>query len=198
MTRNEADAAELPVALVTQVQETITAIRRTEKTIGERQADVLTTQAGMTEQRSRLRALREEIAREVELRQLDLLRLDSPSLWTAFGDSQNADLGEQVLAAAQVIELLTEVARAHAEVLKDPEPAAIFTGWGDSSLDFEIRAWTTGDFVAIASDLRVGIDQTLAEHGIQIPCPQRDLHLRNADAEALAKLAGSEVSPGTE
>lgn len=101
LTRDEADAAELPAALVTQVQETIMAIGRTEKSIGERRADVLTIQAGMTEQRSRVRAFREEIGREAELRQLDLLHLDSPPLWKAFGDSQNEDLGEQVLAAVR-------------------------------------------------------------------------------------------------
>ncbi len=91
---------------------------------------------------------------------------------------------------AQVIELLTEVARAHNEVLEDPEPMTIFTGFGDSALDFELRAWTRGDFVAIASDLRVGMDQTLAEHDIEIPFPQRDLHLRSVGRRAAARLTG--------
>lgn len=90
----------------------------------------------------------------------------------------------------RVIELLTAVARAHGEVLDDPEPVTIFTGFGASSLDFELRAWTTGDFVAIASDLRVGIDRTLSEHGIEIPFPQRDLHLRTVDTQAAERLAG--------
>jgi potassium efflux system protein len=91
--------------------------------------------------------------------------------------------------AERVIELLTEVARGHSEVLDEPEPAAIFTGFGDSSLDFELRAWTVGDFVRIESDLRVGIDRTLAEHGIEIPFPQRDLHLRSVDRGAADRLA---------
>ena len=89
----------------------------------------------------------------------------------------------------RVIELLTAVARAHGEVLEDPEPVTIFTGFGASSLDFELRAWTTGDFVAIASDLRVGIDRTLSEHGIEIPVPQRDLHLRTVDTQVAERLA---------
>jgi potassium efflux system protein len=91
---------------------------------------------------------------------------------------------------AEVIELLTEVARDHDEVLEDPEPMTIFTGFGDSALDFELRAWTRGDFVGIASDLRVGMDQILAAHGIKIPFPQRDLHLRTVGGEAAARLTG--------
>ncbi len=91
---------------------------------------------------------------------------------------------------AEVIELLTEVARDHDEVLEDPEPMTIFTGFGDSALDFELRAWTQGDFVGIASDLRVGMDQILAAHGIEIPFPQRDLHLRSIGRGAAARLTG--------
>ncbi len=92
--------------------------------------------------------------------------------------------------AERVIELLTEVARSHVEVLDDPEPVAIFTGFGDSSLNFELRSWTVGDFVIIASDLRVGIDRILAEHGIEIPFPQRDLHLRSVAEGVAERLAG--------
>ncbi len=94
--------------------------------------------------------------------------------------------------AAQVIEMLTGVAVAHPEVLEDPAPVAIFTGFGDSSLNFELRAWTTGNFVSVASDLRVGIDTTLAEHGIEIPFPQRDLHLRSVDTQAAERLTGNQ------
>ena len=100
--------------------------------------------------------------------------------------------------AERVIELLTKVATAHGEVLDDPAPAAIFTGFGDSSLDFELRAWTVGDFVMVASDLRVGIDRTLAEHGIEIPFPQRDLHLRSVDEGLAERLAAGSLKSATE
>ena len=66
------------------------------------------------------------------------------------------------------------------------------SGFGASSLDFELRAWTRGDFVAVASDLRVGINRTLAEAGIEIPFPQQDLHLRTVDDEARETLAHNE------
>jgi len=92
----------------------------------------------------------------------------------------------------QVIELFVRLAKDHPDVLDDPEPKTIFTGFGASSLDFELRAWTRGDFVAVASDLRVGINRTLAEAGIEIPFPQQDLHLRTVDDEARETLAHSE------
>jgi len=112
--------------------------------------------------------------------------------WTLSDDRRRMEIPVGVAYGSpteKVIELLTEVARAHDEVLEDPEPKAIFTGFGDSALDFELRAWTRGDFVATASDLRVGIDQTLAEHGIEIPFPQRDLHLRSVGKGAAERLA---------
>jgi small-conductance mechanosensitive channel len=91
----------------------------------------------------------------------------------------------------QVIELMLGIARGHPEVLDEPEPAAIFTGFGDSSLNFELRAWTAGDFVAVASDLRIAINRALADAGIAIPFPQRDLHLRSVDHQVAESLAGN-------
>jgi small-conductance mechanosensitive channel len=91
-----------------------------------------------------------------------------------------------------VLELLLGVARAHPGVLEDPEPVAVFVGFGASSLDFELRAWTTDDIVRIPSDLRVGINRSLAEAGIEIPFPQRDLHLRSVSGDAAGRLHGPE------
>jgi len=93
-----------------------------------------------------------------------------------------------------VIELLTGVAKDHPEVLEDPAPVTIFTGFGDSSLDFELRAWTTGNFVSIASDLRVGIERVLGGNGISIPFPQRDVHLLQADGRTPDPIGAGGVS----
>jgi small-conductance mechanosensitive channel len=120
--------------------------------------------------------------------------------WTLSDDRRRMEIPVGVAygsPTAQVIELLVEVARAHDEVLDDPEPQAIFTGFGDSALDFELRAWTRGNFVVISSDLRVGVDQTLAENGIEIPFPQRDLHLRTVGKRAAASLAGGNAKTST-
>ncbi|MDX2438293.1 MAG: mechanosensitive ion channel [Acidobacteriota bacterium] len=67
----------------------------------------------------------------------------------------------------------------HLEVFQKPEPMTFVLGFGESSLDFELRAWTGTEFVQVASDLRVAVNQALEEARIEIPFPQRDLHLRS-------------------
>jgi small-conductance mechanosensitive channel len=81
----------------------------------------------------------------------------------------------------RVLEILEGVARSHSEILADPQPESLFRGFGDSSLDFELRAWTESPrgWLPIQSDLAVGINRALADAGITIPFPQRDLHVRN-------------------
>lgn len=84
--------------------------------------------------------------------------------------------------AREVIELLEEVARAHPEILAEPAPNALFMGFGDSSLDFELRAWTESvdALTIVRSDLAVGIQEALATAGIEVPFPQRDVYLKEA------------------
>ena len=97
----------------------------------------------------------------------------------------------------RVLELLDEVARATPGVAAEPVPNIVFTGFGASSLDFSIRAWTKdfGDWVNIRSQLTVRIYEALQQAGIQIPFPQQDLHLRSVSAEAAARLGGGDARP---
>ena len=102
--------------------------------------------------------------------------------WTLSDDSHRMEISVGVAYGTdpqRVLELLVSVAKEHPEVSRVPEPMALFLGFGDSSLDFELRAWTGTDFVQVASDLRVAVNQTLADAGIEIPFPQRDLHVRS-------------------
>jgi small-conductance mechanosensitive channel len=80
---------------------------------------------------------------------------------------------------ARVLKLLQETAEAHEGILKSPPATAIMTGYGESSLDFALRAWTTRNdqWVIIRSELLMTIGIGLAEAGIEIPFPQRDLHV---------------------
>jgi len=85
----------------------------------------------------------------------------------------------------QVRAVLEEVARAHPDVLTDPPPEVIFTGFGDSSLDFELRVWTITRVQwprILRSEIYFMIFKAFKEHGIEIPFPQRDLHLRSVDS----------------
>ena len=81
-------------------------------------------------------------------------------------------------------ELITSVATANKDVDTHPEPYCLFVDLGDSSLDFELRAWTSSSrYIHVASDLRFAIVRTLEEAGIEIPFPQRDVHVRNVVAK---------------
>jgi len=84
----------------------------------------------------------------------------------------------------KVIEVLKKVASSHPSVMEAPEPDVYFLGFGDSSLNFELRGWIASfeETVAVKTDLNLGINDALKEAGIEIPFPQRDLHLRSVDA----------------
>lgn len=94
----------------------------------------------------------------------------------------------------RVREILLGVARAHPDVLETPEPLALFIGFGDSSLDFSLRCWT-GDFsrfLTIRSELTTQVYAALQKAGIEIPFPQRDLHLRSIAREVREALPDNE------
>lgn len=77
--------------------------------------------------------------------------------------------------------VLLEVAAAHPKVLKSPEPTVFFEAFGDSALQFELGVWTaemTQSPRRFRSELNFAIERKLRENRIQIPFPQRDLHLR--------------------
>ncbi len=82
----------------------------------------------------------------------------------------------------KVREILQQVASEHPEVITDgraPAPRALFMGFGDSSLDFElrIRIERIERRYSVQSDLNFAIDRAFREAGITIPFPQRDLHI---------------------
>jgi potassium efflux system protein len=87
----------------------------------------------------------------------------------------------------RVIDLLSEVARSNPGVLPEPAPIVLFLGFGDSALNFQIRAWTARfeEWVRTRSDLGVAVQAALKAEGIDIPFPQRDVRIvRESDAPA--------------
>ena len=80
-----------------------------------------------------------------------------------------------------VIRLLKQALAEQEGLLDQPAPMILFTGFGDSSLDFVVRAWVADNdiYVSTQSDLALKVNRILAENGIEIPFPQRDLHLRS-------------------
>ena len=81
----------------------------------------------------------------------------------------------------KVLDVLLQVADRHPRVLKEPAPLAFFIGFGDSSLDFELRFWLDDPLLTIpvTSELGCAIWEAFANNNIEIPYPQRDLHLRS-------------------
>lgn len=97
----------------------------------------------------------------------------------------------------QVMAVLLEAMKANPDILPEPEPYVLFLGFGDSSLDFEVRAWTGKFefFLRVRSELCVGFEASLREAGIQIPFPQRDLHIRSVST-AQADAPAARPDPG--
>ena len=77
---------------------------------------------------------------------------------------------------------LLQVARDNQLILKVPEPHVLFREFGDSSLNFTLLCWIAdaADRFELISELNFAIDKAFREHSIEIPFPQRDLHLRSA------------------
>ena len=114
--------------------------------------------------------------------------------WTLSDQLRRIDLPVGVsygTAPKKVIELLESVARAHPEVLQNPAPRALFTGYGDSSINFELRAWAElAKWQQVHSDLTVAVYDAVYAAGMTFPFPQRDVHLLPAnDAKATMALA---------
>ena len=83
---------------------------------------------------------------------------------------------------ARVREILETAANEHSEVISDgraPAPRALFMGFGDSSLDFElrVRVFRIERRFSVMSDLNFTIEREFRKAGIVIPFPQRDLHI---------------------
>jgi small-conductance mechanosensitive channel len=89
------------------------------------------------------------------------------------GVSYNSDLDT-------VVRCLREVAEEQPEVLTNPGPEVLHAGFGDSSWNMRLRAWI-GDpkrHPHVRSALNCAIVRKFRENGVEIPFPQRDLHVR--------------------
>ncbi len=79
-------------------------------------------------------------------------------------------------------ELMLAAAADTLRVLKDPKPAYLITGLGDNAVNLEVRVWINdpqNGIASVKSDLFRGILQRFRDHGIEMPYPQRDMHLKS-------------------
>lgn len=94
----------------------------------------------------------------------------------------------------RVSKALLEAAGSVDEVLEMPEPRVHFAGFGDSYLDFEVRAWINQPHKhpQIRSKVNFAIERSFRKHNIEIPFPQRDVHLRSGSVSS-SESAGASV-----
>jgi small-conductance mechanosensitive channel len=92
-----------------------------------------------------------------------------------------------------VKELLERPAVQHPDVLTVPPPVVYFKEFGESALNFELQFWVMqeSNTVRVKSEVALEAMRLLADAGIEIPFPQRDLHLRGVDASAAGLLTGN-------
>ncbi len=80
-----------------------------------------------------------------------------------------------------VLKALREAANENSNVLPTPEPEVLFKEFGESSWNMQLRVWIENPqrFYYVKSELNCAIVQKFRDYKIEIPFPQRDLHLRS-------------------
>src|SRR6266487_3846580 len=95
---------------------------------------------------------------------------------------------------AKVRDLLLAVADENSHTLKEPAPSVFLEKFGDSSIDFKLMVWSSEMSARPSryrSDLNFAIAEKFREAGIEMPFPQRDLHIRSGElkVEGLEEVA---------
>ena len=82
----------------------------------------------------------------------------------------------------EVMQLMVEAAAGIPRVMADPKPVCQLKNFGDSAIDMELRIWIRdpeNGISNVSSAVRVAIWDTFKEHGIEIPFPQHDVHIKS-------------------
>jgi small-conductance mechanosensitive channel len=129
-----------------------------------------------------------------------MLLADKLTNWTLRSNSRRININVVTGYSAnpqKILELLVGIAAKVQGIASSPPPVAILTGLATGTLEFNLMAWTTDktDWVGARSLLNVRVRDGLAEAGIEVPLPQRDLHLRSISNAAVEELRRTEPSP---
>ena len=144
-----------------------------------------TVQVGSLQGRVRRIGIRASIVRTMQGAEIIVpnaqLITEQVTNWTLSDQLRRIDLPVGVnygAAPKKVIDLLESLARAHPQVLQNPAPRALFMSYGDSSINFELRAWTEySNSQQVHSDLTVAIYDAVYAAGMSFPFPQREVRV---------------------
>jgi potassium-dependent mechanosensitive channel len=114
--------------------------------------------------------------------------------WTLSSQWRRVDIPVGVAYGTDIvrlIEMLEAVAKSYPGVLLERPPKAFFMGFGENALSFELRFWCARQdtWFDLQSDMTIAVAKALQEAGIEIPFPQRDLHIRSIEAPTAERLA---------
>jgi potassium-dependent mechanosensitive channel len=155
-----------------------------------------TVQVGSLQGRVRRIGIRASIVRTMQGAEIIVpnaqLITEQVTNWTLSDQLRRLDLPVGINYGAEpkkVIELLETVARAHPKVLQEPAPRGLFMSYGDSSINFELRAWTEQtNSVQVHSDLTVAIYDAIYAAGMSFPFPQREVRVLSDHDSAAATM----------
>ena len=89
----------------------------------------------------------------------------------------------------QCIALIIDAAKSVERVLDAPEPVCLLKGFGDNSVDLELRFWLADPSNGVSnvkSRVLLKVWDSFKQHEIEIPYPQRDLHIRSSDVQSVS------------
>ena len=111
--------------------------------------------------------------------------------WTYSSISSRFEIkvGVDYSSDVQLVMRLMKEASNHPSVLKKPESFVRFSDYGDSSLDFTLIFWADEVFriETIKSDIRIKLFELFSEHKVQIPFPQRVIHVKKEEKDSLTE-----------
>lgn len=120
---------------------------------------------------------------------------DEVTNWTLSNMSRRVELPLAVVYGSdpeRVIEMMLAAAKANPDVMAEPAPQALFTGFGDNSLQFELRFWAANSIhPVVKSQVALAVSEALNKAGIEIPSPQREMRVR-LDDDTVSKIIGAQ------
>jgi small-conductance mechanosensitive channel len=107
--------------------------------------------------------------------------------WTLSDPIRRVDIPVRVAYGTdpqRVIKMLLEITGSQARVLRQPEPSAVFMGFGESALEFLLMFWAEqSTHFGLRSEVSIRISAALREAGIDVPFPQREIRVHSGETQ---------------